>query len=272
MCLKTWVKRNCAIFFLRSVKRKVRFVISEFCLSAHRPHLITFETFCTFLWSSVGKPCRSVWPRRHTVDTIPSTIPKVGQSNFWDECKVRNSHLGPLYILYADISWSCKELQMKPFLWEKKTKYRRGGRLKVRICILLYGDGPCSDALWHMKFGTVKDHGHTSSFTWVIIFFNEVFKYGIGTIFRDHAGTNAKPLCAEMLNVWKVSGSRRGSTWPRGYTPCWHVYTNKTRVMPFIATKSVACMSTSWLLGNVYTAVMQGQKRDPDTLKLGLVG
>jgi len=42
--------------------------------------------------------------------------------------------------------------------------------------------------------------------------------------------------------------------------------------MPFIHTKSVACMSTSWLLGNVYTAKScKGKKRDPDALKLGLV-
>jgi hypothetical protein len=69
------------------------------------------------------------------------------------------------------------------------------------------------------------------------------------------------------------SGSRRGSTWPRGYTPCWQVYTNKTRVMPFIPIKFFACMSTSWLLGNVYTAKScKGKKRDPDALKLGLVG
>jgi hypothetical protein len=37
-------------------------------------------------------------------------------------------------------------------------------------------------------------------------------------------------------------------------TPRWQVYTNKTRVMTFIPTKSFACMSTSWLLGNIYTA------------------
>jgi hypothetical protein len=68
------------------------------------------------------------------------------------------------------------------------------------------------------------------------------------------------------------NGSRRGSTWPRGYTPCWQLYTNKTPAMPFIATKSVTCMSTSWLLGNVYTAKLcKGKKRDPDALKLGLV-
>jgi hypothetical protein len=68
------------------------------------------------------------------------------------------------------------------------------------------------------------------------------------------------------------SGIRRGGTWPRGYTPCWQVYANKSRVMPFIPTKSVACMSTSWLLGNVYTAKSRkGKKRNPDALKLGLV-
>jgi hypothetical protein len=45
-----------------------------------------------------------------------------------------------------------------------------------------------------------------------------------------------------------------------------------TRVMPFIPTKSVACMSKSWLLGNVYTAKScKDKKRDPDALKLGLV-
>jgi hypothetical protein len=47
----------------------------------------------------------------------------------------------------------------------------------------------------------------------------------------------------------------------------WQVYANKPRVMPFIPTKSAACMSTSWLLGNVYTAKScKGKKRDPDAL------
>jgi hypothetical protein len=44
------------------------------------------------------------------------------------------------------------------------------------------------------------------------------------------------------------------------------------RVMSFIPTKSIACISTSWILGNVYTAKScMGKKRDPDALKLGLV-
>jgi hypothetical protein len=48
------------------------------------------------------------------------------------------------------------------------------------------------------------------------------------------------------------------------------VYTNNTAVMPFIPTKSVAGMSTSRLLGNVYTAKScKGKKLDPDALKIG---
>jgi hypothetical protein len=58
------------------------------------------------------------------------------------------------------------------------------------------------------------------------------------------------------------------------YTLLTGVYcTNKIRVMLFIPIKSVTYMSTSWLLGNVYTAKScKGKKRDPDALKLGLVG
>ena len=49
-------------------------------------------------------------------------------------------------------------------------------------------------------------------------------------------------------------------------------HTNKTRVKPDIRTKSYTCMSTSWLLGNVYTAKScKGEKRVPDALKSGLV-
>jgi len=43
--------------------------------------------------------------------------------------------------------------------------------------------------------------------------------------------------------------------------------------MPDIPTKSYTCMSTSWLLGNMYTAKsFKGEKRVPDASKLGLVG
>jgi len=49
-------------------------------------------------------------------------------------------------------------------------------------------------------------------------------------------------------------------------------YFGKTRVKPDIPTKSYTCMSTSWLLGNVYTAKScKGEKRVTDALKSGLV-
>jgi hypothetical protein len=77
---------------------------------------------------------------------------------------------------------------------------------------------------------------------------------------------------SENFIICTLYGSRRGSTWPRGHILCWQVYTNKTLVMPFIPTKSVACMSTSWLLGNVYTAKScKGKKAKSWLLKLGLV-
>ena len=59
---------------------------------------------------------------------------------------------------------------------------------------------------------------------------------------------------------------------PGGCAPCWQEHTNKTRVKPDIPTKSYTCMSTSWLLGIVYTAKScKGKKRVPDALKSGLV-
>ena len=49
-------------------------------------------------------------------------------------------------------------------------------------------------------------------------------------------------------------------------------HTNKTQVKPDIPTKFYTCMSTSWPLGNVYTAKScKGEKRVPDALKSGLV-
>jgi hypothetical protein len=50
---------------------------------------------------------------------------------------------------------------------------------------------------------------------------------------------------------------QEGAKWvgkSRGCAPCWRGHTNKTRVKSDIPTKSYTCMSTSWLLDNVYTA------------------
>jgi hypothetical protein len=77
--------------------------------------------------------------------------------------------------------------------------------------------------------------------------------------------------CVYLFNFSSnVSGGRRGSMWPRGYTSCWGMCTIKTRVMPSIPTKSDTCTSTSSLLGNVFTAKScKGEKRVPDAFKLG---
>ena len=70
----------------------------------------------------------------------------------------------------------------------------------------------------------------------------------------------------------QYSSGAKGVGRPRGCAPCWQEHTNKTRVKPDIPAKSYTCMSTSWLLGNVYTAKScKGEKRVPDALKSGLV-
>jgi hypothetical protein len=58
----------------------------------------------------------------------------------------------------------------------KNEKYKREWRLKVKIHILFYGDNSCTVALRQMKFGTLRDHGHTNKF--YMTFFVEDFKYG----------------------------------------------------------------------------------------------
>jgi hypothetical protein len=75
-----------------------------------------------------------------------------------------------------------------------------------------------------------------------------------------------------MKFLWDciLCGSQRGSMWPRGCTSCWWMCTTKSLVMPFMSTKSDACMSTLWLLGNVFTAKScKSKKQISDPSKLG---
>jgi hypothetical protein len=90
---------------------------------------------------------------------------------------------------------------------------------------------------------------------------NEENKKCIQNFSREFVEINPFEKLRWLWDDTNIYVSRRGSSWPR------------SRVMPFIPTKYVACMSTLWLLGNVYTAKScKGKKRDPDSLKLGLVG
>jgi hypothetical protein len=40
-----------------------------------------------------------------------------------------------------------------------------------------------------------------TSLIWIIILFQEAFKYGDGVKFLGYVGTNAEPLCVEFCNV-----------------------------------------------------------------------
>jgi hypothetical protein len=51
-----------------------------------------------------------------------------------------------------------------------------------------------------MKFGAVKVHGHASKLIWIIILFDEAFKFGIGAKSGGYVVTNAEPLCVEFCN------------------------------------------------------------------------
>jgi hypothetical protein len=51
-----------------------------------------------------------------------------------------------------------------------------------------------------MNFGIVRDHGHTTSFIWIIILFDAVFKYDDGANFLGYVGINAEQLCVEFCN------------------------------------------------------------------------
>jgi hypothetical protein len=53
------------------------------------------------------------------------------------------------------------------------------------------------------------------------------------------------------------------------YTSCWRMRSNKTQETPCIPTKSYACMSTPWSLGNLYTAAMQRRRESSRRFKMG---
>jgi hypothetical protein len=46
-----------------------------------------------------------------------------------------------------------------------------------------------------MKFSFVKEIDIPTIFIWIIILFDEAYKYGDGAKFRGHASANAEPIC-----------------------------------------------------------------------------
>jgi hypothetical protein len=55
-------------------------------------------------------------------------------------------------------------------IFVKNKKYERGGRLKVKLDILFYGDNPWIVAVSQMRFGIVEDHGRTYNFYFIHYF------------------------------------------------------------------------------------------------------
>jgi hypothetical protein len=70
----------------------------------------------------------------------------------WDHCS-----------LQADISSKDGQVLIRLFLCRKQ-KYKRRGRLKVKIHVYFYGDNKWTVKLIQMKFGTIKHHGHAYQF------------------------------------------------------------------------------------------------------------
>jgi hypothetical protein len=61
-----------------------------------------------------------------------------------------------------------------------------------------------------------------------------------------------------------------GCMWPWGCTSCWWMCTIKSRIMPFMPTKSDACTSMLLTPGQLFTAKScKGEKRVLDASKLG---
>ena len=86
----------------------------------------------------------------------------------------------------------------------------------------------------------------------------------------DQTTTQSKFMAVFMVLIYGVCEPKKQDGLEGVHLADGH--TNKTGVKPDIPTKSYICMSTSWLLGNVYMAKScKGEKRVPDSLKLELV-
>jgi hypothetical protein len=80
-------------------------------------------------------------------------------------------------------------------------KYEHGGRLKVKIHTLFYGENSWTVALRQMKFCTWKDHWHAHKFYLNHHFlWRNFWIWRYYQIMRFYAGTNAEFLCVEFCN------------------------------------------------------------------------
>jgi hypothetical protein len=70
--------------------------------------------------------------------------------------------------------------------------------LKFIVCFVETTHEPLYLDKWTLVYGEIMDI--TTSFIWVIILFDAVFKNGDGAKFWGYFGINAEPLCVELCN------------------------------------------------------------------------
>jgi hypothetical protein len=106
-------------------------------------------------------------------------------------------------ILYA-VRYSKVEQYSVRLLFVKSQKYEPGEQSKITINVLLYGDNLWTIALHKWSSVQWKIMDISTSFIWIVIIFDEAFKYGVGAKFGSYVGTNADPVCVEFCNLVQV--------------------------------------------------------------------
>ena len=149
-----------------------------------------------------------------------------------------------------------------------------------------WGCTGCLSVRWVVKWGTMPSCKCPSGKRLLSLLWSDIWRSVPWCIW----GTSSRFETGPQHSVWCLPSAKaviketviftqqvnaegaKGVGWSRGYAPCWQGHTSKTQVKSDIPTKSYAYMSTSWPLGNVYTAKScKDEKRVPDALKLGLV-
>jgi hypothetical protein len=70
--------------------------------------------------------------------------------------------------------------------------------LKFIVCFVETTHEPLH--FWQMNFVWWEIIVITTSFIWIVILFDAVFKYDDGAEFWGYVGINAEPLCVELCN------------------------------------------------------------------------
>jgi hypothetical protein len=130
---------------------------------------------------------------------VPSTIPK------WQTFKLlrwmKNLHQSTWdhKILYTDRSSKDEQLLMTPFLSKtKNTNMAAVWMLKFIVCFVETTNEPLHLGKWTLVQKEIMDI--PTSFIWIVVLFDTVFKYGDGKKFWGYVVINAEQPCVEFCN------------------------------------------------------------------------